>query len=88
MYKRQKDVSAAAGLKHTGRESAAVFADFNNDGHLDLYSLKEGGSILYQNTGKGTFENVTLKAKVGDKTGGNAVLCLSLIHISEPTRPY
>lgn len=77
---RFKDVSAAAGLKHTARESSAVFADFNNDGYLDIYILKEGGSILYQNTGKGTFENVTLKAKVGDKTGGNAVLCFDSDH--------
>lgn len=36
----------------------AVFADVNNDGHLDLYVCRNGASnFLYMNQGDGTFED-------------------------------
>jgi hypothetical protein len=77
---RFKDVSVEAGIKHTGKESSAAFADYNNDGFLDLYIVKDGGDILYRNTGKGTFEEVTNKAKIGSKTGGNMALFFDMDH--------
>ena len=77
---RFKDVSAEAGLKHTGKESSAAFADYDNDGFLDLYIVKDGGDILYRNTGKGTFEDVTSKAKIGCKNGGNSALFFDMDH--------
>jgi hypothetical protein len=77
---RFKDVSDEAGIKHTGKESSAAFADFDNDGFMDLYIVKEGGDILYRNTGKGTFEDVTAKAKIGSKTGGNKALFFDIDH--------
>src|SRR5665647_954195 len=42
---RFKDVSSEAGIKHDGKESSATFADFDNDGFLDLYTIREGGDI-------------------------------------------
>ncbi len=77
---RFNDVSDEAGITHSGKESSASFADYDNDGFLDLFIVKEGGDILYRNTGKGTFENVTDKAKVGSKTGGNMALFFDLDH--------
>ena len=77
---RFKDVTATSGLNHSGTESSAIFADYDNDGFLDLYILKEGGNILYRNTGKGTFENVTGMAKTGDKTNGNMALFFDVDH--------
>jgi tetratricopeptide (TPR) repeat protein len=74
------DVAIDAGLKHSGQESSATFADYDNDGFLDLYILKDGGDILYRNNGKGSFEQVTDKAKVGSKTGGNRALFFDLDH--------
>lgn len=67
---RFKDVSAEAGIKHSGKESSAAFADYDNDGFLDLYIVKEGGDVLYRNTDKGLFADVTARAKIGKKTGG------------------
>ena len=78
--RRFKDVSSEAGIKHTGKESSATFADFDNDGFLDLYIVKEGGDILYRNVGKGVFEDVTAKAKIGSKTGGNKALFFDMDH--------
>jgi cytochrome c-type biogenesis protein CcmH/NrfG len=77
---RFKDVAEVAGLKHSGKESSAAFADYDNDGFLDLYIVKEGGDILYRNAGKGIFENVTDKAQVGSKTGGNKALFFDMDH--------
>ena len=60
---RFKDVSAEAGINHTGKESSATFTDFDNDGFLDIYVVREEGDILYRNTGPGTFEDVTCQIK-------------------------
>jgi hypothetical protein len=59
---RFKDDSDEAGIRHSGKESSAAFADYDNDGFPDLYIVKEGSDVLYRNTGKGTFEDVTGKA--------------------------
>jgi len=77
---RFKDVSEEAGLKHSGKESSASFADFDNDGFLDLYIVKESGDILYRNAGKGVFEDVTGKTLIGSKTGGNKALFFDMDH--------
>ncbi|MDP3003854.1 MAG: FG-GAP-like repeat-containing protein [Bacteroidales bacterium] len=77
---RFKDVSDDAGIRHSGKESSAAFADYDNDGFPDLYIVREGGDILYRNTGKGTFEEVTGKAEIGSKTGGNMALFFDLDH--------
>jgi tetratricopeptide (TPR) repeat protein len=77
---RFKDVSEEAGLKHSGKESSASFADYDNDGFLDLFIVKEGGDVLYRNAGKGVFEDVTGKALIGSKTGGNKALFFDMDH--------
>jgi hypothetical protein len=64
------DISQSAGLVHTGREYAATFADYDNDGFFDLYIAREGGDILYRNAGKATFENVTKKAGITNTSSG------------------
>lgn len=75
-----KDVAQIVGLKHAGTEFSAIFADYDNDGFLDLYVVKNNGDILYRNIGKGAFEEVTSKSKIGSKTGGNKALFLDIDH--------
>jgi len=77
---RFKDISKDAGLIHSGKESSATFADFDNDGFPDLFIVKNGGDVLYRNGGKGIFEDVTSKTKIGNKTGGTKSLFLDLDH--------
>ena len=77
---RFKDVSEEVGITHSGKESSAVFADYDNDGFLDLYIVKEDGDILYQNAEKGVFLDVTDDAKIGSKTGGSKALFFDLDH--------
>ncbi len=74
------DVTREAGLNHSGNEASAAFADFDNDGFPDLFVMKDGGDILYRNTGKGTFEDVTAKAKAGSSTGGKKALFFDMDH--------
>ena len=77
---RFKDVSKEVGIRHSGNESSAKFADYDNNGFLDLYIVKEDGDILYRNAEKGVFLDVTNDAKIGSKTIGSKVLFFDLDH--------
>jgi tetratricopeptide (TPR) repeat protein len=77
---RFKDVSEEAGITHKGKESFATFTDFDNDGFMDIYVVREGGDLLYRNAGPGKFEDVTAKARAGSPTGGNMVLFFDMDH--------
>ncbi|MBU6401122.1 MAG: VCBS repeat-containing protein [Verrucomicrobia bacterium] len=69
-----EDVTEKAGVAGAGYGVAAVAADYDNDGHTDLYVVNIGRSILYHNRGDGTFEDVTDKAGVANNgTGIGAV---------------
>jgi cytochrome c-type biogenesis protein CcmH/NrfG len=77
---RFRDVSAEVGITHTGKESYATFADYDNDGFPDLFIVREGGDILYKNAGPEKFENVTAKSKAGSPSGGNMALFFDMDH--------
>jgi Tfp pilus assembly protein PilF len=74
------ETSAAAGIKHSARETAAIFADYDNDGKLDLYIVNTGPNILYRNVGDGKFLNVTATAGVADTAFGHRALFVDLDH--------
>ena len=59
-----EDVTEKAGLADTAYGMGAVAADFDNDGHTDLFVTNFEGNILYRNNGDGTFRDVTEKAGV------------------------
>ena len=89
-----EDVTLASGIdfvhSHGSRSSllpedmgsGAGFADYDNDGDLDLYvvnnpgplkmniSSKSPGNVLYRSNGDSTFTDVTEKAGVGDRGHG------------------
>ncbi len=89
-----KDVTEAAGINFVHSEgkrssllpedvgSGAAFADYDKDGHLDLYVVNNPGplhakvtevspgNVLYRNNGDGTFADVTEEAGVGDRGYG------------------
>jgi hypothetical protein len=59
------DVTAAAGLLDPVNSISASWADYDNDGLLDLYICCDHQlNRLYRNKGDGTFENVALQAGV------------------------
>ena len=60
------DVSEIAGLEILGEFGTPAFGDYDNDGNLDLYlAVWSGDSVIYRNTGQGTFENVTQELGMG-----------------------
>ncbi len=58
------DVTEKAGLQGKGYSMGVAVADFDNDGHPDIYVTGWDGNTLYRNRGDGTFEDVTTKAGV------------------------
>ena len=60
------DVTEKAGVGGTGYGVGCSAADFDNDGHLDLYVLNYGPNTLYHNNGDGTFTDVSRESGLAD----------------------
>ena len=58
------DVTLEAGVGGAGYSMGAAAADYNNDGHTDLFVAGVYRNILYRNLGNGKFEDVTQKAGI------------------------
>ena len=58
------DVTDQAGVAANIYGMAAIAADFDNDGFVDLFVTGYGRAILYHNNGNGTFTDVTAKAGI------------------------
>jgi hypothetical protein len=56
------DVTDAAGLAGSGYDMGVAVADYDNDGHPDLFVAGLHHSTLYHNNGDGTFTDVTVKS--------------------------
>lgn len=58
------DITDQAGVAANLYGMAAIAADYDNDGFVDLFVTGYGRAILYRNQGDGTFEDVTAKAGI------------------------
>ena len=58
------DVTDQAGVAANIFGTAAIAADYDNDGFVDLFVTSYGKAILYHNNGIGTFTDVTAKAGI------------------------
>jgi hypothetical protein len=56
------DVTDAAGLAGKGYDIGVAVADYDNDGHPDIFVAGVHGNTLYHSNGDGTFSDVTAKA--------------------------
>jgi enediyne biosynthesis protein E4 len=61
------DVTAKAGLVHSGWGQGVCVGDYDNDGWDDLFVTYYGKNVLYHNNGDGTFTDVSQKAGVAGK---------------------
>ena len=64
------DVTVAAGVGDTSWSMGCAAADYDNDGHTDLYVTNFGRNTLYRNAGAGRFADMTVAAGVGDMGWG------------------
>lgn len=77
---RFNDVSKEAGIRHSGNETAAAFADYDNDGFPDLFVIGENGDVLYKNSGRTSFDDVSSKSGISNGPGGNKALFFDADH--------
>src|SRR2546421_328286 len=75
-----RDVINASGISLPDGAVYAAFADYDNDGWLDLFAIGPAGGRLFRNRGNGTFEDVTAKAGVGEVHGARKATFLDLDH--------
>jgi len=65
------DITSSSNLDLTGSIRSALFGDFENDGFLDVFLVREsGGGRLYRNNGDATFTDVTESATVDTTSSG------------------
>lgn len=58
------DVTVNAGVEGAGYSMGAAAADYDNDGHVDLFVAGVNRNILYRNLGDGRFQDVTDQAGI------------------------
>ena len=63
------EVGESAGVARRAWRMAAAWADFDNDGHLDLVVTGYGRNTLYRNRGNGAFEDVSASSGIGEEEG-------------------
>jgi len=70
-----EDVSERAGFtKHSGRGMSLAFADYDNDGFMDIFVTNDNQeNFLFHNRGDGTFEEVGVLAGVALLNSGKPV---------------
>ena len=57
-----EDVTAAAGIEHTGWAQGVCVGDADDDGNPDVFIPQWGQNTLYRNDGDGTFTDMTEKS--------------------------
>lgn len=74
------DVAEGAGVADRGMGLDAVFGDYDNDGHVDIYVANWGHNVLYRNRGDGTFEDVSESARADEPQFGRRAIFVDYDH--------
>ncbi len=76
-----RDVTEASSIVLPQGAAHATFADYDNDGWLDLFVVgADGSGRLLRNRGDGTFVDATAQARVADTRGSRKALFVDLDH--------
>ena len=76
-----RDVTASSSIASPHASVHASFADYDNDGWLDLFTIgSDGGGHLLRNRGDGTFIDATAQARVADTRAARKALFVDLDH--------
>ena len=74
------DVTETAGIQHPGTDLGGLFADYDNDGKLDLFVLNTASNTMFGNNGEVSFTNKTSTVGIDMGAGGNHVLFFDYDH--------
>jgi len=75
------DVTQRSGISLPAGAIFATFADFDNDGWLDLFAIGGNGrGLLLRNDGTGKFVDVTAAARLADVGGARKAVAVDLDH--------
>jgi len=72
------DIATASGITHSARDLFALFADYDNDGYLDLFLTNTNGNKLYKNSRDGSFHPVSTAMDMGIGFNGAAAVFADL----------
>ncbi|MFL5616715.1 MAG: FG-GAP-like repeat-containing protein [Gemmatimonadaceae bacterium] len=76
-----RDIATPSGIALPNGAIDVTFADYDNDGWLDLFAIDpHGAGHLFRNRGNGTFEDVTKKAGVSDVRGARKAVFVDVDH--------
>ena len=76
-----RDANDRSGIALPAGAAYATFADYDNDGWLDLFVIDaQGKGHLFHNRGNGSFEDVTAKAGIGQVSGARKGVFVDLDH--------
>ncbi len=64
------DIAAEAGVRHDGKDQSAIFADYDNNGFLDLLLTGSEKNSLYANVAEGKFSNIAESAGIANSAAG------------------
>lgn len=68
------------GINHQGKDLQAIFADYDNDGYLDLYLVNDRKNVLYYHYKPRKFRDQALSAGVSGKGLGQAACFADFDH--------
>jgi len=74
------DIATDAGIKHSGEDKDAIFADYDNDGYLDLFLVNSKQNVLYYHSAPQKFLNVAIESGVAGNGSGNAACFADFDH--------
>lgn len=76
-----RDITAASGITVPNGATFATFADYDNDGWLDLFAIDgRGAGHLFRNRGNGSFEEVTAKGGIAELHGARSGAFVDVDH--------
>src|SRR3954470_19655747 len=76
-----RDATQRSGVSLPNGAAFAIFADYDNDGWLDLFAIGgDGRGHLLRNRGNGTFKDVTAKPGVANVGGARKAVFVDLDH--------
>ena len=79
-FGRFTEIASEAGIDLRQEATGAIFADFDNDGGLDLHISTPSSNLLYRNIGDSRFRDVTSEASIAGESPSRIGLFLDLDH--------